>query len=233
MPALHRTLKNPKRLHRKVKSRPTTVSLAKRIRRIENDEELKYINQNRTAVTATTSGTLQLLNGIAHGDTAITREGDEVRWTSYNFRGSILSATDVLTPVIFRLIVFWDKQANGADPTIAGNPNTPVSALLDNQSITNLVYSPIQWQNAERFRILYDRNFILNPMVVGNTTAGATDGVLATSKLIRIKLKLNRVTKYTGANSNIAAINTNSLYMLWISDDDVTFEGGGRLYFKE
>ena len=45
MPTLYRTLKNPKRLHRKAKKRPTTVSLAKRIRRIENDEELKYINQ--------------------------------------------------------------------------------------------------------------------------------------------------------------------------------------------
>ena len=138
-----------------------------------------------------------------------------------------------MEPRILRLIIFWDAQANGADPTINGNPNTPVLALLDSQSITNLIYSPYQWQTIERFRVLYDRNFVSNPMVVGNTTAGVTDEVLPVSQLVKFKLRLNRVTKYSGAGSSIASINTNSLYALWISNGTISIEWGIRMYFKE
>lgn len=220
---------------------PRISTLNKKIKKIQDKIELKYYDTEYTA-SVSNSGVLHLINPLATGLTQITRIGSEIEATSVQFRFTINTVPANLNGTqVVRMILFWDKQANGAAPTLAGNPvgGTGTAALLNNDVITDLVYAPFQYENQERFRVLYDKAFSLSPKVWqehDNGTPTVITELLSVGLSGKKKIKLNRKVKYDGITGGIDTINSNSLYMAFVSTEASNLPvvySGFRFYFKD
>lgn len=212
------------------------ISIKKQLREVKGAVELKYLDTYINDPEIDTTGSLFLLNGIAVGDTQITRTGGQIKLTSLQFRLSFIMPNDLISYAGVRVIVFWDRQANGLAPLVADNPLAGIPALLNNAVILSLLEAPYQYENIDRFHVLYDKRMAMNPQVVLNTTAGLTDQLVPSEFFINKYIKLNRTTKYDSTGNVIDDINTNSLYMLVLTDvaaNQPGVIGGTRIYFRD
>jgi len=213
------------------------VNLNRRIKKIENMIELKYFDTYVPPTTIDDVGVLFPLNIVDNDVGGISRIGDEVYNTSIQFRGEILTDESVVGPTYIRMILFWDSQCNGALPTITDSPGGG-NGLLDTLFITSLVQAPFAYYTQKRYRVLYDKRVCLNPLIVQTTTVADTTAVVPVGMQFHKKIKLGRKTKYNlgPAPTTIEAITTNSLIMLYVSDQSANLPSistGFRLYFKD
>lgn len=185
------------------------------IKKIQRNVEVKYVD---TSVNAVISGnaTLALLNGLQTGDTDNTRSGNMVQATSISLRGWVQRTGTTGTSGAFRLLLFWDQQANQTAPT------------SDDVITTPHLYSQYNRDNQKRFKILYDKVFTIHPQYTSQ---------LMFHPLI-IKRKLSRQVKYDDGNvGDITDITTNSLYYMLITDSaavgDFTHRWSARFNFKD
>lgn len=217
---------------------PRISTLNKKIKKIEDDIELKYndreISQNFSSATAS----LYLLNGIAVGDTQVTRDGAQLNATSVQFRSVWTTSSLSTAGTVWRIIVFWDRQPNGLTPLVTGALGT--DALLNTTTITQPIYAPYQYETQQRFRVLYDKIFAMNPYVVGdfNPETGTTSTTAPQKMVIKKKIKLNRLVKYDGSTASTADLTTNALWIAFLTDapgTGITLNGyvGTRFYFKD
>lgn len=213
---------------------PTNKTLNRKIKRIENRQELKHHDTaiDQEMYSDPDANSMILLNGLTQGDTNITREGDRVTYTSIQFRGRVQAPAINLTSVTWRVIIFRDMQSNGAAPTAA--------QLLDSSVITTLVYAPYNTDYTDRFRVLMDKRSTMNSNVVLLTAADQTTQVIPHARKINFKWKLGFITNYGLGNAGtIADISKNSVYMLVISDrtgisnQGTNMFGGVRMYYKD
>lgn len=215
---------------------PRISTLNRKIKKIENDIELKYVD-TVFGDTVDTSGDLQLLNSILAGTSQITRVGSEINATSIQFRlNCVTNDANTDGPCFLRVIMFWDRQANGTVPTLASDPISGAPGLLNNSIIIDLTQAPYQYENSERFRVLYDKVYTLNPRFAQSIVAGVITEAYPVGLFIKKKVKLNRKIKYDAPAAGIGSINTNSLYMAFISSEAAnapTVNAGFRLYFKD
>lgn len=215
----------------KKRKQPSNKSLNKKIKTIQNRQELKHLDRVFAGQTITTTEGPFLLNGIAIGDTDILRDGNEITCTSIQWRLRFQTDLDrIASGCVIRMIVFWDRQANGADPTLA--------LLLDLSVITNRLDAPYNHNTQERFKILHDQIIIMEPMSISDfdVTTGTTTTFVPRVTYKKGKRQLNRITKYDGATNAIDDIVSNSLYVIFVSDlatDPPIVSGGFRLYFKD
>lgn len=158
--------------------------------------ERKYIDITATT-TSTSTAALVLLNGLSQGTSAITRNGQSIKMTSIFFHGLwTINASAATT--IGRVLIILDTQANGAAPAAADVLVSP-SAVL----------SPLVIGNGKRFIVLSDIRVSLS---------------INGTEIIRRKkfMKCGYHVKFnTGNAGTIADIQTNSLYMLHVSDNGV------------
>lgn len=211
------------------------VSIKKQLREVKGDTELKYFDVSISA-TVDEAGNLFVLNAMGVGDTQITRTAGQIKLTSVQFRLKFTADPSRVNFTTCRVMVLWDRQANGALPTVAGNPLTPENAILNNVIESDLTLAPIQYENIDRFHILYDKMFVSNPNVVATTTADATTAVIRVGSILSKYIKLNRNAKYSAAASGIASIVTNSLLMLVVTDiaaSQPIVDGMARIYFRD
>lgn len=211
--------------------------LEKRILNMKLEEELKFkdVLINTTMLSnAAPPATVILLNGMAQGDTRNTREGDLVRATSVQFKLEVRTNNLELGAVAYRILLVWDKQANGVAPTVAN--------VLDNSVITLITTSPYNMDNVpNRFKILYDKSFSVPPQVVEDfdVATGQTNSYMIVVKTLSKKIPINKKTNYGLANAgDITDISTGSLYLYCLSTEPsggspATLVGGTRVYFKE
>lgn len=210
------------------------VSIEKKVKELQADEELKYKDTLFTT-PATNSGTFDVLNGISQGTTQITRLGAMIHMTSVQWRFAATALTSTLTPTRFRFMIVMDRQANGTTPTYSGDPLVATQiAILNGSIITQGVQMPIQLETIKRFKILKDKTMIFNPQMSLQDANPAT-AVVAMSKEIRGYLKLNTNTRYGDDVATASGINTNSLWFVTFSDiaNGVTISGGARVYYKD
>lgn len=133
------------------------VNTARRVNRLTKSIEHKFSIQNYSTALVN-GGVVQLLSGIAQGDTGSTRDGDKISIKSIKIRGQIkwtpIGGTPANTPSFFRLVVFRDKQQiadtapSVADVVSGGNAS----------SLYSLTYYQMK-----RFKILKDMTLTLNP----------------------------------------------------------------------
>lgn len=217
---------------------PTTKNLDRRIRKINNKQEVKHKDTQHTVemISDTSTANTILVNGLSIGTTSITRIADEAYFTSIQLRGTIQTSTLNLESSPWRIIIFRDMQSNGAAPTVA--------QLLDLSVITSAIYAPYNTTNMKRFRVISDKRGVINPPRFSsfNTTAGdnTVDIVAIAGHKINIKRRLGFTSDYGLGNAGtIADISKNSVYILFISDrtgaSDMgpTFQGGTRMYYKD
>lgn len=155
--------------------------------------EFKAIDVTTGSMTADTSGTFYLLNPCARGDDIAERVGRETIMRSIQIKGKTYGTASTGTLQIHRIIIFYDRQSNGAAPAA-----TDLLVSNDDLSLKNL-------NNKKRFKILYDQRFTIESNVAANT------GALHTFDFYR---KLRHPCSFNnGDNGNITDFISGSLYV--------------------
>lgn len=210
-------------------------NIDKKFKRMQSREELSWVDRNFAGQVVDNGGVLSLLNGVTQGDDADNRDKREVLATSIQFKLNFSTDTDVLTGSIIRMIIFWDQQANGAAPSVTG-----AAGLLDTSTIVQEWNAPYNRDTQKRYKVVYDRRFVINPLLpwVVTPATGTTASTLSVTKLKQGKRKLSRIVKFnTGNAGTVADIASNSLYVFFISNQAAasapTVTGGLRFYFKD
>ncbi len=188
---------------RRVKRRRKNYKPALSIYKLASGE-LKFHDLD-VDVTIASAGTVTAsLNIIAQGVTESERVGRKCLIRSIGWKFSLnlpATATANSTSDIVRVILFQDKQCNGATATVTG-----ILETADFQSFNNLA-------NKGRFRTLMDRTYAISAQ--GGTGASATEKVVEDSfyKLCSIPIEYDN----TFADGRITTIRTNNIGVLFIA----------------
>lgn len=225
----------------RAKRAPTNKTLNRKIKKINQHQELKHIDWNVLAAAGDiTSGGLliQEHNFVRIGDTAINRDGNWIHPTSLNISLRLSTKSSLIDAgTLYRCIIFWDRQCNGAVPTIYG-----ATGLLDDTVIgvgtTPNMIAPRNHATLNRFKILYDRISVMNPSFrYTDTLAGAvttTTTSFMQTVSFRKRVKLNRSMQYSSDAADITGVVSNAIYVLFLSEaTNMTATGGVRMYFKD
>lgn len=161
------------------------------LRRFINTE--MHFTDVTASVTPSTTPALVLLNGISIGDTASTRTGQSIKMDRSDFRFTLAVNTTSVSNFV-RVIVVMDRQTNATAMTIAD--------LL----VVSTVVSPYSFGSQNRFVPLFDETYALNVSGPGSIT-----------KVIGLNTN-QHVTYNTGNAGTVADIVTNSVYLIYFSD---------------
>ncbi|AXH76245.1 MAG: coat protein/nuclear export [Cressdnaviricota sp.] len=170
--------------------------------------------------------TLQLLNGVAQGDTGTTRDGNRITMSSIEIRGNAypgISTDDINRGV---LVIVLDRQPNGLAPNlgeiydVSSGTIDPVIALRNDRFL-------------ERYKILYREDFVLG--FKANTGGGGTwypPGEKAVHMihkyidLTKVLKEKDRLVRYSASTTNVSGIQTNSIYALTFPSNQSDLSSG-------
>lgn len=189
-------------------------------------QELKYHDLTANDGVVDANGDTVALNLIPQGVTATTRVGRVCTIKSIGYHWcavlpDIVSVSNVVSDTM-RIMLVLDKQANGAMPSI-----TDVLTTATFQSFNNLA-------NSKRFRVLYDKNIVLNPTGISLNVAGT--GFAHGEVAIRGSFykKCNIPIEYSSTTGAIGEVKSNNLFLLYISAAGlVGMQGTLRLRFTD
>jgi len=173
--------------------------------------ELKFKDTTKAQTALASAGTIfnDTLINLSEGNTDSTRIGNRITVKSVMLRGNanLPAATDALnTSQIVRIIVYLDRQANGATAAVGD-----ILASADYRSFNNL-------DNSDRFRTLAEETIDLQ--TDGATPSGAAYTYGETKKSFFLKAKLNLDFKYKGNAGSVADLSGNNIGVLVISETD-------------
>lgn len=144
-----------KRAYRTKSTAAKVSTLATRVNRILKSQEKKFFDTYSNPTAFATAGVVNTLNSIPQGDDAITRDGRRVMnlGIHFHFRMSLAIAPPLVdgilaTPTSARVILFYDKDANGAAPS--------VTDILDVTTGVDRAMGFRNMNNYSRFVILLD-----------------------------------------------------------------------------
>lgn len=167
--------------------------------------EAKFLDTTEAQTAVAIAGTIgqQSLNVIPQDDTQSGRIGRKVTVKSLFIKGQIiLPATTVAanTTDLMRIIVYIDKQTNGASAAVA--------TLLETAAINSFR----NMANVSRFQILFDKTFTLRCDAGGAPTATPSFNTVVRHFQINVT-KLNVVIEYdaTATTGAIATQRTNNI----------------------
>jgi len=184
-------------------------SLSRRITKLEKAPEIKYLDYTSTASPTTGGVGYSLINHMDDGPDYNERIGNKI--TAKRVYIQFRLAFDSL-PMQYRIIIGWDKQTNGGAtlPLFTGSaPATELlsTALLDNRSGMVTVNAPYNQNTKERYKILYDRVFNINPNNI--TEAGPT--FFNVKKMINLN---NAIVLYSDGDQTIDALPSKNLFAI-------------------
>lgn len=184
------------------------TAIAAKVNRLIASQEMKNFDVSGSVVTVAATATITALSSITVGDTANTRDGRKVLYSSIQGRYHIATTSGSY----WRVMVLYDSQPNAATPTAA--------EVLENVSDP---LSPLSLTWSKRFQVLHD-----NTAGYGQQTAGTliTSGAASVCKWYK---KLNLPAEY-GA---VAAPTTGGLLMLTIGTAVVTNNHYHRVRFTD
>lgn len=173
--------------------------------------ELKFKDTTKGATTLASAGAIlnDTLIGLTEGNTDSTRIGNRITVKSVMVRGiaQLPAAVDVtLTSQVVRIIVYLDRQANGATATVAD-----ILAAADFNAFNNL-------DNSDRFRTLAETT--IDMMTPGATPSGAAYTYGEFNQSFFLKAKLNLDFKYKGNAGTVADLAGNNIGVLCIGKSD-------------
>lgn len=214
---------------------PSNYQLNKKIKKLQQDPELKFKDYfyGANVTTAPDEHGIFVCNATSSGIGATNRIGNEIRCTSLEIRGyvfinnlqTVVQKSDLYRVPMIRMIVFWDKSPNGQMPDIIGNTLiNEEDCLLDNTNGADPIFCPYSRSTATRFRILYDKTYRFpQPTVVvsgGYVNPNPVVNTVVPHVYIQKKIKLSRVTRYSGPDDTFEDISENGLYIAMISTYD-------------
>lgn len=166
-------------------------------------DELKVTDTATVVAAVTQAGVVSLLNGTATGTDYTNRTGRKMITKSVLIR--LFINTNLVSAQqgdVVRVIIFVDKQSNGALPAVADVLNTATYA------------EPMNLNNRDRFIIIRDTIFTMSPAVYA--AAALTAGAPVTRMAKHYK-KVSFETIFSGTTNGIASIASGSLCILYIS----------------
>lgn len=166
-------------------------------------QEKKTIDVDPAAYVSDTTGTITLLNGVAVGTDFTDRIGRKILMKSIFIRGIHLPVDDSTGNFISRLVIVYDRQANGVAPAI-----TDVVKSINGSAQINL-------NNRDRFQILFDKQYVTAKVSDTATQSFAGSPTVHSVKLFR---RLRHETVFQGTAATVASIATGSVYMLTFSN---------------
>lgn len=170
--------------------------------------ELKFHDvDNDDAVVDSGGSVTNSINLIAQGVTESTRVGRKCVIRGINWRGEVfLPVTTVTseTSDVVRLIMFLDKQANGATAAV-----TDLLETADYQSFNNL-------SNKNRFTVLYDKMVAINSIAGGGDVGGANSNWGAVNRTFSFYKKCSIPIEFSSTTGAITEIRSNNLGILYI-----------------
>lgn len=179
-------------------------------------KSVDVVNPNGTGVagvwTLNTTATITALNLITSGSASWQRVGRKVHLKSVHIRGYVNIGNPVAQEDYGRMMVVYDKQPNGALPTIQDILLDQINSGTDVSLSQRL--SGINLNNRDRFEILRDQQFWLPP--TANTSFTLAPGV-AFPMTIKMFIDLKgRETTYRADSSPgvIGDISTGSLLLI-------------------
>lgn len=176
--------------------------------------EYKFIDTVLTdAVVASTGGITTSPNLIMQGIAENNRIGRKVTIKSIACRWelslpAVSDGADITSGDICRIIIFHDKQANGANAAVLD-----ILELAEWDSFLNLA-------NKNRFVILMDRFTVINRLVAvtDGTNTSTTPLVL---KFIKFYKKLNINVEFSGVSGAITELTSSNISFLYISSEGI------------
>lgn len=171
--------------------------------------ELKFHDVDLDDGLVSTAGTVvDSIIKIAQGTTESTRIGRKCTIRNIGWRFNILMQedNDIADPTaadVIRVIMYLDKQCNGATATVTG-----ILESADYQSFNNL-------GNKSRFRTLLDRTYDVNKQ----SLASATTGTVASNEIVisdTFFKKVNIPIEYDSTAGAITEIRSNNIGVLLI-----------------
>lgn len=190
---------------------PRSMSVPRELRGVDIPISLTIGN---VLATTSTNGGVQLLNGIQQGSASFNRIGRKVLlkslrmkiiWTLSQFANG---TTGDYNGNLLRIVVVWDKQPSGVQPTY----DTIFGRTNDAGTESAQVFDSLRFDNTGRFKVLSDKVYECNPKA----------GLVANGDFCNyryfcdeyIKLK-NLETVYSGSTNpaSIADISTGGLYV--------------------
>lgn len=213
------------------------MNIKKKIKKIEYNEEVLYVDVSSIGAVAIPETGLQLAGGgiaqaIERGDDPDQRQGNEITTTSLLFKANIQSNTAKLTPSRVRCVVYWDSQANGAVNVTSGTANS----LMEASGSVDGTLDMRNQETIDRFTILMDKVYTLNPQLELTTTAGTVTANQPVSINISKRFRLGRKIQYSGSGNGIVDLVKNNICVVLISDSNTnppTCTSALRLYFKD
>lgn len=191
--------------------------------------ERKVIDINNNIFAFSAGPATNLLNGCIAGSQNFNRIGRKIMLKTLQVRGHIQAATDgTATEGLCRMIIFYDKQTNGAAPA-----HTDVVKSQNISGATaSTVFDMFNLDNRDRFVILRDRAYSMSNQstVATQTVAGTT-----TDQLIEEYVPINMETIYNaGTAGTVGDITTGGLFVIFLSNNaSYQFSGAFRLRFQD
>ncbi len=189
--------------------------------------ELKFFDVSLDDAVVSSAGTItDSINKIGQGVTEKTRIGRKctvksIQWRYHLDLPEIDAAADPAASGTVRVIMYIDKQCNGATATVTGILET------DNfQSFYNLA-------NEGRFKVLLDRNHVLNYLTLASDGAGVvSSGVV--NKNYTFNKACNIPLEFDSTTGAITEIRSNNIGILLLSNTGVIgFQSEIRLRFSD
>lgn len=170
--------------------------------------EVKFFEPTITTSAILTTGAIcyeSLLGGIIQGTGDNQRVGKKIQLKSIHLRGAVLQSSSVNTvdaTTTVRIIIFHDKQCNGAAATVTG-----ILETADEKAFNNL-------DNSRRFKVLKDWFFTMNRKGAG---LNASIQLFAkNSEPLEFNKKVNIPIEYSGTGNGIVDLPSSNIGILAI-----------------
>lgn len=192
-------------VHKGKKKAPTNKQLAIKIKKLEHTDELKYEDFQYSASVYNNNSTMFYLSGMAQGDNFNQRVGEVItaKYLSLKLRlGNLAGASNVM----YRAVLWWDKNVAGVGPNLLSSTSSNVTSLLDDTTITSLLFAPRNQRTKERYQILMDKVWAINP----NSTS------MEERKFVKKNFQLGGAkVKFNGSGSAVSSTTERGLF-LWV-----------------
>lgn len=209
-----------------------SLKMSARVRKVLVPAEKKFLDTALNLTGADNAAEFKHLNDIDQGATASNRIGIKAIIDSISFKmvfdpAGVSATTSVPTSTTCRVVIFFDRQANGSTPGW-----TDVFKANGQAEFRQL-------DNTARFRVLYDKIISLNQQIVMRDATNVA--ICAVRKHVRVNIKLKKgvMTHWKelvdGAAGNIK---TNSLWIgYWprhaLPGQAVPLNGNCRIRFTD
>lgn len=203
--------------------------------------ELKSVDTSAGLYAFNSAGAVAAapLNVPVSGAAFYQRVGNKISMKSLQLRGEILPSganAAAVSEQTARIIVYYDRQANGAAPTVAD----VLTSTLSNGTTASTAIDFININNRDRFLILMDQQVLLSALGINGATAASsatvaidinnnangTQGQFNINRFIKLK---GLETVFKASAGNIGDISAGAIGVLTISTGDVNATSAWQL----